>query len=136
MSEADSHPGQAAIWMIGAILSFTAMAVAGRALAGAHDTFEIMTYRSIIGIGIVLAVGGWAGTLHQITRRHLALHGLRNVCHFAGQNLWFFAVGAGTIPLAQVFALEFTTPIWATLLAALFLSERLTRARVLAAAHR
>lgn len=128
-----SHPGQAAGWMIGAILSFTAMAIAGRELAGQHDTFEIMTYRSLIGIALVLAVGSAVGTLHEITRRHLGLHAMRNLCHFFGQNLWFFAVGAGTIPLAQVFALEFTTPIWATLMAAIFLAERLTRARLVAA---
>lgn len=128
-----SQPLLAAAWMTGAVLSFTAMAVAGRTLASDHDTFEIMTYRSLIGIVLVLIVGGFAGTLHQITRRHLGLHTLRNLCHFVGQNLWFFAVGAGTIPLAQVFALEFTTPIWATLLAALLLGESLTRIRVIAA---
>ncbi|MEL7115938.1 MAG: DMT family transporter [Pseudomonadota bacterium] len=129
-----SQPLLAAAWMTGAIVSFTAMAIAGRALAGQHDTFEIMTYRSLFGIVLVLGVAGWAGTLRQITFRRLPLHGLRNLCHFIGQNLWFFAVGAGTIPLAQVFALEFTTPIWATLLAAVFLAERLTRARLLAVA--
>jgi len=132
MTAPESLPGRAAAWMTGAIVSFTAMAVAGRELAGQHDTFEIMTYRSLFGIGLVLAVGAWAGTLRQITRRRLGLHGLRNLCHFAGQNLWFFAVGAGTIPLAPVFALEFTTPIWATLLAALLLAERLTPVRVFA----
>ncbi len=37
------------------------------------------------------------------------------------------------IPLAQVFALEFTSPLWVTLLAPLFLGEALTRPRVFAA---
>jgi len=128
-----SQPGRAAVWMIGAIVAFTAMAIAGRALAGLHDTFEIMTYRSLIGIVMVVTIAHFAGTLRQVTFRNLPLHGLRNLCHFLGQNLWFFAVGAGTIPLAQVFALEFTTPIWATLLAALFIGEKLTTTRVIAA---
>ncbi|KMW56924.1 Arginine/ornithine antiporter ArcD [Candidatus Rhodobacter oscarellae] len=129
-----SAPARAAVWMTGAILSFTAMAVSGRELAGMHDTFEIMTYRSLLGVVMVLAVAGWAGTLGQITTRRLWLHGLRNLFHFIGQNLWFFAVGVGTVPLAQIFAFEFTTPIWATFLAALFLGERLTRIRLAAAA--
>ncbi|MCY4241818.1 MAG: DMT family transporter [Rhodobacter sp.] len=127
----DAHPLRAAIWMLGAIVSFTAMAVAARELKGQHDTYEIMTYRSLIGIVIVLAVGGWAGTLGQITGRSLHIHALRNICHFTGQNLWFFAIV--TAPLAQVFALEFTTPIWAMLLATFLLGERLTRIRVLSA---
>ncbi len=127
----NAHPLRAAVWMIGAIVSFTAMAVAARELKGHHDTFEIMTYRSLIGIVIVLAVGGWAGTLHQISGRSLRIHALRNICHFAGQNLWFFAVISA--PLAQVFALEFTTPIWAMIFATFLLGERLTRIRVLTA---
>jgi len=127
----DANPFRAAVWMIGAIVSFTAMAVAARELKGQHDTFEIMTYRSLIGIAIVLAVGGWARTLDQITCRGLRVHAIRNVCHFAGQNLWFFAVASA--PLAQVFALEFTTPIWAMLFATFLLGERLTRIRVLTA---
>ena len=40
--------------MLGTILSFSVMAVAGRELAGALDTFEIMLYRSAIGMVIVL----------------------------------------------------------------------------------
>ena len=108
----NTAPVKAAAWMIGAIVSFTAMAIAGRALAGLHDTFEIMTARSLMGMIIVLGIARFAGTLHQINRSRLGLHWIRNICHFAGQNLWFFAVGVGTVPLAQVFALEFTTPIW------------------------
>ena len=121
----------AALWMIGAIASFSAMAVAGRAVSFELDTFELMTYRSLIGIVIVLSVAAMAGTLGQITRRHMGWHLVRNISHFTGQNLWFFAVTV--IPLAQVFALEFTSPLWVTLLAPIFLAERLTRARAFAA---
>lgn len=126
-----AHPLRAATWMIGAIVSFTAMAIAGRSLAVQFDTFEIMTYRSLIGIVIVVSVATYAGTLHQIATRRLGLHTIRNGFHFAGQNLWFFAITAA--PLAQVFALEFTTPIWATLMAPFILGERLTRIRALSA---
>jgi drug/metabolite transporter (DMT)-like permease len=56
------------------------------------------------------------------------LHVKRNLFHYTGQNLWFFAVTA--IPLSQLVALEFTNPIWVALLAPFFLGERLTRARM------
>ena len=125
-------PLRAAVWMIGAIVSFTAMAVAGRAVSAQLDTFEIMLFRSLVGIGIVLAVGGMAGTLGQIRTDRMRLHTLRNTAHFAGQNLWFYALSA--IPLAQVFALEFTSPVWAILLAPLVLRERLTAVGLAAAA--
>jgi len=122
---------QAALWMIGAILSFSSMAVAGRELSSVLDTFEIMMYRSFIGIAIVLVLGLALGTLRQISARNLVLHGMRNLAHFAGQNLWFFAITV--IPLAQVFALEFTSPIWVVVLSPLILGERLTPMRALAA---
>jgi hypothetical protein len=61
-----SHPFKAAAWMMGAVVSFTSMAVAGREVAIELDTFEIMTYRSILGILVVLAVCKFAGTLGQI----------------------------------------------------------------------
>ena len=121
----------AMLWMVGAIASFTAMAVAGRAVSFELDTFEIMMYRSFVGLAIVLIVARATGHLSDITRRHLGLHLVRNLAHFAGQNLWFFALTV--IPLAQVFALEFTSPIWVLLLSPFVLGERMTQTRVLAA---
>jgi len=126
------HPvAVASLWMVGAILSFSAMAVAGRSLSNLHDTFEIMLFRSIFGVAIVVAIALYAGTLGQIRTRRLGTHFLRNVFHFTGQNLWFYALTL--IPLAQVFALEFTTPLWVMLIAALFLGERITRLRLISA---
>ncbi|UYV39264.1 DMT family transporter [Rhodobacteraceae bacterium D3-12] len=122
---------QAALWMSGAILSFTSMAVAGRELSGAFDTFEIMLYRSLIGLLIVCVIARAFGRSNTIYPRRLRLHGIRNMAHFIGQNLWFYALTV--IPLAQVFALEFTAPVWVVLLSPLILGERLTATRMLAA---
>ncbi len=119
---------RAAIWMLGAVVAFSSMAIAGRALTPEHSTFEIMFYRSLIGIVLVLVIGGALGRLGEVSTRHFGLHAIRNLSHFTGQNLWFFALGY--IPLSQLFALEFTTPIWVLLLAALFLGEHLTRFRI------
>jgi drug/metabolite transporter (DMT)-like permease len=117
--------------MIGAILSFSLMAVAGRSVSFALDTFEIMLYRSLVGIVVVVIVAQSRGTLRAVRFEHRGLHMARNLLHFAGQNLWFLAITL--IPLAQVFALEFTAPLWALLLAPLILGERLTPTRVASA---
>lgn len=122
---------KAAIWMIGAIFSFSAMAVAGREVSFALDTFEIMLFRSIVGVIIVICVAFVFKTWHQINRQQFPLHFGRNLAHFIGQNLWFYAVTV--IPLAQVFALEFTSPIWVILLSPLLLGERITLVRAIAA---
>jgi drug/metabolite transporter (DMT)-like permease len=123
---------KAVLWMLGAVLAFTGMAIAGRELAGRHDTFEIMAFRSGVGLALVLGFCTMTGRLGQISTDRLAGHAVCNVFHFAGQNLWFAALGL--IPLAQVFALEFTSPIWVILLAPLILAERLTPTRLFAAA--
>ena len=44
-----SEPLKATVWMIGAMVSFSLMAVSGRELATSLNTFEIMLYRSMIG---------------------------------------------------------------------------------------
>ena len=120
----------ASLWMALALASFSVMAVAGREVAGALDTFELMTWRSVIGALVVTGFAAAKGHLGTVRTRHLRLHLLRNISHFTGQNLWFY--GVATIPLAQVFAFEFTTPIWVALLAPLFLGEELTPRRLAA----
>jgi len=138
LPEPDTQPGadtahvlRAAFWMLGAVGSFSAMAVAGRMVSFELDTFEIMLYRSVIAVAVLVAIARIGGTLGQITRRTPHLQLMRNLFHFAGQNFWFHAITL--IPLAQVFALEFTSPLWVLVLSPLFLGERLTRMRVIAA---
>lgn len=123
---------KAALWMTGAIASFSSMAVAGRELSSRFDTFEIMMYRSAIGVLVVIICLTATRTWQQINTQQLGLHMVRNLAHFTGQNLWFFAVTL--IPLAQLFALEFTSPLWVVVLAPLLLAERLTGPRAIAAA--
>jgi len=127
----ESRPLLAAAWMMGAVAAFTLMAVAGRMVGDELDTFEILAWRSLIGVAIIAAVlsaqGGWGA----VKLRRPGLHLARNVTHFVAQNLWFYALF--TIPLAQVFALEFTAPLWVLILAPFLLGERLTRARALSA---
>ncbi len=123
---------RAALWMIGAIVSFTSMAVAGRAISGHLDTFEIMLYRSIVSFLIVITMAKLAGTHRDINFKYFRLHFIRNIFHFIGQNLWFFALPM--IPLAQLFAFEFTSPIWVLLLAPIFLGEAITQQKLSIAA--
>ncbi|MEM9765266.1 MAG: DMT family transporter [Pseudomonadota bacterium] len=121
----------AALWMVGAIASFATMAVAGRELAAELDTFEIMAYRSALGLPVIVALLAMGEGLGRIRTNLWREHAVRNVIHFSAQNAWFY--GIATIPLAQLVALEFTNPIWVVCLAPLLLGERMTRGAVLAA---
>lgn len=124
------HLLAAALWMAGSILSISLVAVATRMVIGHHGVLEILAYRSLTGVVLVVTVAGALGRLGDVRCRRLGLHGARNLTHFAGQVLWFWAVTQ--IPLAKVFALEFTSPVWVILFAPLALGERLTALKLFA----
>jgi drug/metabolite transporter (DMT)-like permease len=122
---------RAALWMSGALVSFAAMAIAGRQLSAELTTFQILCFRSLVGMVVVLALfqrSGWVLVKTRVFGTHL----LRNIAHFGGQYGWFY--GIAFIPLSEVFAIEFTVPIWTAILAAVFLGERMNRQRILAIA--
>jgi len=121
----------AALWMMGAVVSFSTMAVAGRAVYEELDVYQLMFYRSAIGLILVVTYAACTpGGFQKFQTRRIKLHIIRNSSHLVGQFGWFFALGL--IPLAQLFALEFTTPLWVAALAPLLLGERLTKMRLAA----
>jgi drug/metabolite transporter (DMT)-like permease len=122
---------RAAFWMGGALLSFTAMALSGRVLSAELTTFQILFFRSLVGLVVIGALAHRAGGAVLRTKAPVT-HLVRNVAHFGGQYGWFY--GIAHIPLAQVFAIEFTMPIWTALLAVPMLGERLSRGRIVAVA--
>ncbi|UCF95177.1 MAG: DMT family transporter, partial [Desulfobacterales bacterium] len=123
------HALIAALWMTGTLVSFMAMAIAGRELSAQLSTFQILFFRSATGL-LVVSLWVWRSNGRQIFSRHLPQRALRNLAHFGGQFGWFY--GIAFIPLAEVFALEFTVPVWTAVLAPILLDERITRARMTA----
>lgn len=119
------------LWMGGCLASFIGMALASRELADTLPILEILLLRSLVGLAVVAALLPrlWP-ELRQL--RDLGLHAARNAVHFIGQYCW--TLGVALLPLAQVFALEFTMPIWVALFARVALGERVTRARMAAIA--
>jgi drug/metabolite transporter (DMT)-like permease len=115
--------------MTGALLSFSAMAVSIRALSGTLKIMEILAIRNGGGLAILLLLGAFNPTLmRRLSVRRLPLHVVRSTVHFGAQVLW--ATGVTLLPLATVFALEFTAPAHAVVLSAAFLRERLTPGRI------
>jgi drug/metabolite transporter (DMT)-like permease len=121
--------GRVIFWMTGALLSFSISALAIRALSKHLNVFEILSIRSGTGILILSALLAVRPELRPLlVFRRMGMHALRNSVHFVGQYLWALAVTL--LPFATVFALEFTTPAWVAILAALLLGERLTTSRI------
>ncbi len=82
-------------------------------------------------IGLVFVLPMFAPILRaKLTRRQWGLFTLRGLAHSGGVALWFYAMAR--IPIADVTALNYLSPIYVTLGAALFLGEKLALRRVLA----
>lgn len=124
-----SHrPLLAVAWMMGALASFTTMALAGRELTAEMSVFQALFLRSLICVAVLAAIAARAGFAKVATGR-FRLHLARSAVHYAGTYAWIY--GISVLPLAAVFSIEFTTPIWTAILAALFLRERFTRWRAI-----
>jgi len=123
-----SHSVRGVLWMLGAVLSFAAMAIAVRELQRHMGSFEIVFLRTVVMLGLALAMLSRVGFAALRTQR-IGAHFGRNLIHLLGQILWVYSIGALT--LATVFAIEFTMPVWTAILAAIFLHERLTRPRLI-----
>src|SRR5689334_22827604 len=117
---------RAAFWMSGALVSFMTMAIAGRELSAELSTFQILFFRSAVGLTVVIVLlqrTGWK----QVRTHAVGTHLMRNIAHYGGQYGWFY--GIALLPLTEVFAIEFTMPIWTALLASVMLGERMNRLR-------
>jgi len=120
---------RAVLWMGGTVVSFLLMMVSARELVGTLSTFEILAFRSGVALLVLLPIVLRQGPARMATK-HFGMHVTRNVFHLGGQFTW--VIGVTWLPLAQVTALEFTTPLWTALLAVIFLKEELNRYRVIA----
>src|SRR6266487_4642833 len=113
---APRHLVRVVLWMTGALLSFSAMAVSIRALAETLSVIEILAVRSGLGLAVMATLAAARADLRStIFTRQLPLHFFRNIVHLASQYVW--ATSLLLLPLATVFALEFTAPAWALPLA-------------------
>jgi drug/metabolite transporter (DMT)-like permease len=117
------------LWMIGTLLSFSAMAVSIRELSkDGFSIFEILLVRSGGMLTILSALMIVRPELRLLVRpQRMGLNFLRNIIHYISQYAW--ATSLTMLPLAMVFALEFTMPAWTALLAVWLLNERMSPSR-------
>ena len=85
--------------------------------------------RYLFGLLVLLPLFLRAG-MGLFRSRHIRLHGFRGCVHAVGVMLWFFA--ASQLPIAEVTALSFISPVFVVVGAAFFLRERMTAPRILA----
>lgn len=117
-------------WLAGSLTSFSLLAIGARELSGEISIFQSLFSRSVIGVLYISLILFFSKQKFSIATDKLKIHLFRNIFHFAGQYGWF--LGIGLLPLAEVFALEFTAPIWTLIIAGIFLGEQITSRKLIA----
>jgi drug/metabolite transporter (DMT)-like permease len=119
----------AAFWVLGSTGSFILMMVSVREMSTDMSSFEILSFRSLIGIPVMCVVAWYIG-FRKVRTRRVGMQIGRNVVHFGGQ--WCWVIGITLLPMAHVTALEFTMPMWTAVIAMLFLGEKAKSHRIFA----
>jgi drug/metabolite transporter (DMT)-like permease len=106
--------------MVAASTAFAAMIILIRHLTATFDPLQVVFFRNIFGLIAMLPwlVGHGVGALRT---QRLGLHALRATIGIVSMICWFTALSL--MPLAQATALSFTAPIFASVLAVIFLGE-------------
>ena len=118
------------LWTVAAGLQFSVLNALMRALTLDIPPFESQFLRYLFGLLVLLPVmarHGW----HAYRPRHVGGQFVRGALHTAGLCLWFIALPR--IPLADMTAIGFTTPLFIMLGAWLFFRETMRWERWLAA---
>ena len=112
--------------MFAATVSVVGMNVSIREIADTIHVFEIAFFRNVFAVLIFLPVL-FKTEANPFRTRKLGLLTLRAVLNTVAMIAFFYALTL--IPLTEVTALSFTTPLFATLLAIIILRETLSEGR-------
>lgn len=124
-----SRPLIGIFWMMVTGLCFVAVTALVKLLGGRVPAAEAAFIR--YALGLVFLIPMWRDLMAvRLTRRQWGLFGFRGFVHTLGVILWFFAMTR--IPIAEVTAMNYMTPVYVTVLAVFVLGERLAARRILA----
>lgn len=123
------RPVQGMALMLFSSFVFTAGNAVIRHLSHTLPPVEIVFFRSLFSLAILFPLALQAGPATLRTSR-LPLHLARGAIQAVSMMMFF--QGVASIPLVEVNALEFTAPLFATIIAVLFFGERLKLRRTLA----
>ncbi len=126
---ASSQPLTGIFWMIVTGLNFVAVTAIVKHVGDDVPAAQAAFLRYVLGIVFLIPMIKPI-LAARMTRRQLRLFGLRGLAHTLAVILWFFAMTR--IPIAEVTAMNYLSPIYVTLGAALFMGEKLPPRRLIA----
>lgn len=125
----NARPVVGVLWMLVTGVLFVCVTALVKTLGPVIPAAEAAFLRYALGLVFVIPMIRPILRAH-LTRRQWSLFALRGLAHSGGVALWFYAMAR--IPIADVTAMNYLSPIYVTLGAALFLGEGLALRRILA----
>ncbi|KPQ06584.1 MAG: putative permease, DMT superfamily [Rhodobacteraceae bacterium HLUCCA12] len=122
-----TRPVIGVLWMLAAGLCFVAVTATVKYMGAAIPAAQSAFLRYLLGLVFLLPVIP-AFSRMRLAPRDWGLFGVRGMFHALGVILWFYAMTR--IPLAEVTSMQYLTPVFIALGAALFLGERLRLRRI------
>ncbi|MDX9707888.1 MAG: DMT family transporter [Azospira sp.] len=117
-----------ALWMLLASFLFAAMGVCVKLAAGIFSAPEIVFYRSLIALVLMLALMRLRGV--GLASPHLRHQVFRGISGFVSLLMYFYAIAM--LPLATAVTLNYTSPLFLAVYFAAFSGMRLSRGVVVA----
>lgn len=113
----------AILYMLGAMFCLSAMNVALRMLSTDLHSTQIVVLRHICSIVIILLWSAWLMRgIPRFYSKRMSGHFWRATFGICAMEMWFYSISIMNITLAT--ALSFSTPIFSTILAIVFLGEK------------
>ncbi len=126
-SNAHHQPVLGIALKLGAVVLFSGMTLCVKFLGQDIPIGQTIFVRGLISIAVLATMAWHAQSLHLLKTRNLGSHALRSLSGTISMFSLFAAVTM--IPLADVTAISFTSPMFVTVLAMLFLGEHIHRFR-------
>lgn len=114
--------------MIGAVACFTILDSFLKHLAASHSPVLLAWGRNLAQVVYLLALLPWIGRARMLTTARPGLHAVRGALMLATTVFIVFALKY--LPMVQTYAIVFSTPLVATLIAFLALGERVSGPRL------
>lgn len=119
--EKTEKPWLAVLLMASAMLCFTTLDSVMRALYAEHPLSMLVFIRNLVQVVALSLLVPVLGPRIVVTRR-IGIHVLRGACMVL--TTVFITLSLGNLPMAQTYSITFSTPLMASVLAAIALGER------------
>jgi drug/metabolite transporter (DMT)-like permease len=128
----EHRPMLAVLLRFSSVVLFAIMSIGVKYLGGSSPVGQIIAVRSAIGAAAIVLIAWRTQSLHLLRTERWQSHALRSSVGMLAMFTWFLSLNFA--PIAEATAVVYAGPIFGTLLAAVFLRERMRAHRWLAVA--